>query len=94
MNECYPQWIGRGGTVAWPPRSPDLTLLDFFLWGHMKQRVYFEPVSTREKLWNIIVMVDNEIRENPRMVRKATAQVALRATACVINGGGHIEHLL
>ena len=22
-------WIGRGGTIAWPPRSPDLTPLDF-----------------------------------------------------------------
>jgi hypothetical protein len=23
-------WIGRGGSVAWPARSPDLTPLDFF----------------------------------------------------------------
>lgn len=30
LNENYPQWIGRGGPVAWPPRSPDLTPLDFF----------------------------------------------------------------
>lgn len=26
-------WIGRGGPIAWPPRSPDLNPLDFFLWG-------------------------------------------------------------
>ncbi|PNF43619.1 hypothetical protein B7P43_G03107, partial [Cryptotermes secundus] len=25
--------IGRGGPITWPPRSPDLTPLDFFLWG-------------------------------------------------------------
>lgn len=24
----------------WPPRSPDLTPLDFFLWGHLKNKVY------------------------------------------------------
>jgi hypothetical protein len=36
VNESYPnRWIGRGGPVAWPARSPDLTPLDFFLWGQM-----------------------------------------------------------
>lgn len=25
------RWIGRGGPVLWPPRSPDLNPLDFFL---------------------------------------------------------------
>jgi hypothetical protein len=27
------RWIRRGGQMAWPPRSPDLTLKDFFLLG-------------------------------------------------------------
>ncbi|KAJ4428699.1 hypothetical protein ANN_25692 [Periplaneta americana] len=30
------KWIGRRGAVEWPARSPDLTPLDFFLWGHLK----------------------------------------------------------
>lgn len=30
LNERYSPWIGRGGRIAWPPRSPDLTPLDFF----------------------------------------------------------------
>ena len=25
--------IGREGPTPWPPRSPDITPLDFFLWG-------------------------------------------------------------
>ena len=25
------RWIGREGTPPWPPRSPDLTPLDFFM---------------------------------------------------------------
>ena len=34
FNDKYlKRWIGRGGAVSWPPRSPDLTPLDFFLWG-------------------------------------------------------------
>lgn len=26
------RWMGRGGPIAWPARSPDMTLLDYFLW--------------------------------------------------------------
>ena len=33
---CSEKWIARGGPVAWPARSPDLTPLDFFLWGHVR----------------------------------------------------------
>ena len=29
-------WISTGGPLAWPPQSPDLSPLDFFLWGHIK----------------------------------------------------------
>jgi hypothetical protein len=27
------RWVGSGGPVAWSPRFPDLTPLEFFLWG-------------------------------------------------------------
>ena len=41
LNESFPnRWLGRGGPVAWPPRSPDLTPLDIYIWGHMKTLVY------------------------------------------------------
>ena len=37
LNEQFPgRWIGRDGPTPWPPRSPDLTPLDFFLWGYVK----------------------------------------------------------
>jgi hypothetical protein len=41
LNEKFPsRWIGRGGTLLWPARSPDLAPPDFFLWGHIKNEVY------------------------------------------------------
>ncbi|GFX59897.1 uncharacterized protein TNCV_4984101 [Trichonephila clavipes] len=43
-------WIGHGGPVAWPPRSPDLNSLDFFLWGYLKSLVYQTSVDTMENL--------------------------------------------
>ena len=34
LNEVFGnRWIGRNGPVAGPARSPDLTPLDFYLWG-------------------------------------------------------------
>ena len=40
LNDTFPnRWIGRGSTINWPPRSPDLTPLDFCLWGWMKREV-------------------------------------------------------
>ncbi|GBL85364.1 hypothetical protein AVEN_34565-1 [Araneus ventricosus] len=40
METFYNQVMGYGGFVERPPRSPDLTTLDFFLWGHIKGQVY------------------------------------------------------
>jgi hypothetical protein len=34
------RWIGRDGPVPWPPRSPDITPLAFFLWGYVKGNVF------------------------------------------------------
>ncbi|PRD19263.1 UNVERIFIED_CONTAM: hypothetical protein NCL1_57865 [Trichonephila clavipes] len=40
LDTAYPgRWIGRGGPVNWPARSPDLSCIYFFLWGHMKSLV-------------------------------------------------------
>lgn len=30
LNEHFRSWIGTNGQIRWPPRSPDLTPLDFF----------------------------------------------------------------
>jgi len=38
------RWIGRDGPTLWPPRSPDITPLDFFLWGYVKDKVFSTPV--------------------------------------------------
>ena len=41
LNNTFPnRWIGIGGTIEFPPRSPDLSTNDYFLWGHLKNRVY------------------------------------------------------
>ncbi|KFM69781.1 hypothetical protein X975_15179, partial [Stegodyphus mimosarum] len=44
------RWIGRGGPIPWPLRSPDITPLDFFLWGFVKDNVYRRRVSNVDDL--------------------------------------------
>ncbi|KAJ4445784.1 hypothetical protein ANN_12469 [Periplaneta americana] len=66
LDRKFPdRWIGRGGPIAWPPRSPDLNPLDFYLWGHLKSLVYSSPVPDLESLRNRIVACSEDIRNTP-----------------------------
>ncbi|KAJ4436182.1 hypothetical protein ANN_18812 [Periplaneta americana] len=46
VNALFPGCvISRKDDIAWPPRSPDLTVCDFFLWGHFKQSIREEVAA-------------------------------------------------
>jgi len=46
LDTIFPNgWIGRDGPTPWPPRSPDITLLDLFLLGYVKDEVFSTPVQ-------------------------------------------------
>ena len=47
--------IGLGHDVEWPPRSPDLTPCDFFLWGYLKDKVFSTPPQNINELRQKIV---------------------------------------
>jgi hypothetical protein len=50
LNQCYENhWIGHHGPIPWLPKSPDLTPLDFFLWGIMKEISYRTKVHMKEE---------------------------------------------
>jgi len=34
------RWTGKVGPTPWPPRSPDITPLYFFLWGYVKDKLF------------------------------------------------------
>jgi hypothetical protein len=50
LNQHLPQrWIGCTAAndqalLHWPPRPPDLTPCDFFLWGYVKDSVFVPPL--------------------------------------------------
>jgi len=86
------KWIGRGGPVAWPARSPDLTPLDFFLWGVIKDIVYRQKPTTREDMKGRICEAIRSL--DPAQIRRATRSVRKRAQKCVKAQGQHFEHKL
>ncbi|GFY14443.1 transposable element Tc3 transposase [Trichonephila clavipes] len=60
--------ISRFGPVNWPPRSCDLTPLDYFLWGYVKSLVYVDKQQTLDHLEDNIRRVIADIR--PQMLEK------------------------
>ncbi|GFV43715.1 transposable element Tc3 transposase [Trichonephila clavipes] len=54
--------ISRFGPVNWPPRSCDLTPLDYFLWGYVKSLVYAGKPQTLDHLEGNIRRVIADIR--------------------------------
>jgi hypothetical protein len=66
LNTTYhDRWIGRGGPTVWPPRSPDLNPLDFYLQGHLKTLVYAGPVDKEDALHHRIVDACQTIATTP-----------------------------
>ncbi|GFU86822.1 transposable element Tc3 transposase [Trichonephila clavipes] len=60
--------ISRFVPVNWPPRSCDLTPLDYFLWGYVKSLVYADKLQTLDHLEDNIHRVIADIR--PQMLEK------------------------
>ncbi|GFX01278.1 uncharacterized protein TNCV_3729471 [Trichonephila clavipes] len=60
--------ISRFGPVNWPPRSCDLTPLDYFLWGYVKSLVYVDKPQTLDPLEDNIGRVIADVR--PQMLEK------------------------
>jgi len=49
------RWIAQCGPMAWPPRSPDLIPMDFFVWGHTKALISTSPVDSEAFLLPVLL---------------------------------------
>jgi hypothetical protein len=45
LSHTVVAWIGRGGTIAWPPRLSELASLDFSVWGYVHDTLFAPPLS-------------------------------------------------
>ena len=90
LNETFPnRWIGRNGPTPWPPRSPDITPLDFFLLGYVKDRVYRTPVRDVETLQSRIIEVLAIVNEE--MLENTWREIEYRLDTLRATNGAHVE---
>lgn len=90
LDTIWPgKWIGRRGPIEWPARSPDLTPLDFFLWGHIKSKVYKNRPNTLEDLKERIRIEMQNIA--PHMIQRAVQSVYARTGQCQMVHGKQFE---
>lgn len=92
LNNMFPnRWIGRGGPFSWPPRSPGLSKIDFFMWGYIKNEVYKIPPTTQQDMKQRIRDVFQTI--NVLMLQNVQRSFEERLQHCIDVNGGHFEHL-
>jgi hypothetical protein len=76
-------------------KYPDLSPLDFCLWGWKKSEVYKEKVNTRDefvaRIMNSAGLIKQERQDD---LRKATHTIAKRVEKCIEVDDGIFEHLL
>ncbi|GFT59066.1 transposable element Tc3 transposase [Trichonephila clavipes] len=84
--------ISRFGPVNWPPRSCDLTPLDYFLWGCVKSLVYADKPQTLNHLEDNIHHVIADIR--PQMLEKVIENWTSRLDYIRASRGSHMPEII
>ncbi|GFY15219.1 DUF4817 domain-containing protein [Trichonephila clavipes] len=84
--------ISRFGPVNWPPRSCDLTPLDYFLWGYVKSLVYADKPQTLDHLEDSIRRVIADIR--PQMLEKFIENWTSRLDYIRARRGSHMPEII
>jgi hypothetical protein len=76
----------------WPPKSPDLTSPDFFLWSYLKDTVYrTNPRDLKQLKMNITCALEEV---NKDKLRKVARNVAKRVDKCTEMNAHNFQHLL
>ena len=90
QQEKFPgRVISRRSDQPWPAHSPDLSPLDYWLWGEMQSIVYSKGPQTIEQLKQVVNEAASQVTEEK--IRKAVDNFYPRAQKCKENGGGHFE---
>ncbi|GFW85568.1 uncharacterized protein TNCV_852201 [Trichonephila clavipes] len=84
--------ISRFGPVNWPPRSCDLTPLDYFLWGYVKSLVYADKPQTLDHLEDNIRRVIADIR--PQMLEKVIENWTSRLDYIRASRGSYMPEII
>ena len=79
-------------TGLWPPRSLDLSICDFYLWGNLKGEVYSKNPHRIEEWKTNIRNAIAEITQNE--LAKVAENMSKRPELCIQVHGEQFQHLL
>lgn len=92
VQRMFGSVISRFGDIAWPARSPDLSVLDFFLWGYLKDRVFKRRIVNIQELKQAIVeevaAIDADLR------RRVFGSFQKRLQQCIDVNGSHLPDVI
>jgi hypothetical protein len=91
LNENFEdRWMGRNSpNMPWPSRLPDLSPMDFFLWGYIKSLVYTSTIDNLDDLKTRIRSAFKQV--TIQMRHNAIIAYCDRLQRCLDTEGGHIE---
>ena len=81
-----------GGAIEWPPRSPDLTPMDFLLGGLVKDKVFARKPRGVEDMIQFIIEACQEIDNDKRPLRVCMS-VTSQLQQCLNADGKQFEYL-
>ena len=85
--------LSRGCRRRWPPRSPDLTPVDYWFWGTLKARVFhYQSPRNLQQLQNRIQ--EECSRFTVEELKNAVAAFPRRVDLMLQAGGRHFEDVL
>ena len=84
-------WLCTRRVGSIPPRSPNFSLCNFFLWGDAKGQVFVPPLPTNiEKMKQRITAALETVTED--MLQRVWHELEYRLYVCKVTGDAHIEH--
>lgn len=93
LRNMFPgKLISRFGNVPWPPRSPDLSYCDYFLWGYLKERVYAHKPRNLIDLKDAITEEVNLIDQD--MLTRVSNDFLRRLQTCIEADGHHMTDVI
>ena len=90
VREIFPgNLISRRGDINWPPPSPDLTPMDFFLWGYLKYAN--KPTS--------LALLKENVRHEMAAITESVCRAAIRnftvrSNECRGREGLHLDDII
>ena len=92
LRDLSNKLISPFADIPWPPRSPDLTPMEFFLWGYLKSKVYETAPPTISALKENIVREVNGIPTS--LLQRVAWNTEAKFQDCVRRDGHYLDEII